>query len=118
MPIETHDKTSNGEGSLTEIESFFGKNEEKINSSTKFALVICMVMHSGLCKQYLKDLESTNARDLIRCLAMEKYHNCCVKTSIALDNGGIDDMIEGHQIINVKTTKSMENFFTLSSQCL
>ena len=33
MPIETHDKNSNGEGSLTEIQSFFGKHEEKIEKS-------------------------------------------------------------------------------------
>ena len=69
-----------------------------------------MVMHRGLCNQYLKDLESTNARDLIRCLAMEKFHNCSVKNSIAMDNGGINGVIEGHLNIDVRTTKSMDEF--------
>ena len=41
---------------------------------------------------------------------MKKFHNCCVKTSIALDNGGIDDVIEGHQNINVIASKSMRKF--------
>ena len=30
MPIESDDKSGSSEESLTEIESFFGKNEEKI----------------------------------------------------------------------------------------
>ena len=91
MPIENLDKTDKSEESLTEIESFFGKNEEvlKYDSSTKLALVIGMVMHRGLSNKRLHELETTNARILIRCLAMQKFHNCCVKTSIALDNGGM-----------------------------
>ena len=112
MPIESDDKSGSSEESLTEIESFFGKKEEilKKKSYNKCALVIGMVVHRGLCNQHLKDLESTNARDLIRCLAIEKFHNCYVKNSIALNNGGINGVIEGHFNIDVRTNKSMDDF--------
>ena len=33
MPIESDDKSGNSEEALTEIESFFGKNEEKIKKN-------------------------------------------------------------------------------------
>ena len=69
-----------------------------------------MVVHRGLCNQHFKDLETTNARDLIRCLAMEKFHNCSVKNSIAMDNGGINGVIEGHLNIDVRTAKYMKEF--------
>ena len=40
MPIETDDKTGNSEESLTEIESFFGKNEEKFKKKNHLPNVL------------------------------------------------------------------------------
>ena len=53
MPIKNLDKTGKSEESLTEIESFFGINEEVIknDSSTTLALVIGMVVHRGLSNE-------------------------------------------------------------------
>ena len=98
--------------SEVEIESFFGKQKKgKITkSSMPTVLVIGMVLNRALSTNTLNDIPSTNARDLIRCLAIEKFYKCNVLKSIALDKGGYSECIPNHEQIDVSNHRSLKPF--------
>ena len=64
--------------------------KEQINKKNccPSVMVIGMVLNRDLISKSLIDIKNTNARDLIRCLAIEKFFDCNVKTSVSLTEGG------------------------------
>ena len=73
-------------------------------------MVIGMVLNRDLISKSLIDIKNTNARDLIRCLAIEKFFDCNVKTSVSLTEGGGQNCPIGHEIMDVSNGRSVKEF--------
>ena len=98
--------------SISEIEGFFGYNEQMnaSQSSLPTVMLIGMVTHRSLSCCDLAELDSTSARDLIRSLAIEKFYKCHVRNSLSLENGGSDECIPGHEQVDVSKHRSLKPF--------
>ena len=124
VPFPAIDKVSRArkksKDELSEIELFFETEEDNFNAlklSAYDALVVGIVFNRALSSKFLSEIPSTNKRDLIRCLVIEKYFNCNVKTSIALDTGGFGEDIPGHIAMNVSNNRSMKGFSEAHMNC-